>query len=183
MKIRYLEEGEEIPNIEVDYDPDEIEHINKFRLPDIQTYSWVDEIKVVLDEGAILPTRGHSDDAGFDLYAPKNMHPKHLWKGDSVTIDTGVHLEIPKGCCGVIISKSGLNVNHNVTSHGLIDSGYVGSIRVKLYNHGSERLKIEPGDKISQIVIMPCFTPRLLIADKLRDTERGSNGFGSTGRK
>lgn len=138
---------------------------------------------MVLDKGAILPTRGHDDDAGYDLYAPSNMPFKYLWKDDSAVIDTGVHIAIPKGFCGVLISKSGLNVNHDITSHGLIDAGYTGSIRVKLYHHGSERIKIEPGDKISQLVIMPCVTPNLRVVDKLPDTDRGNNGFGSTGRK
>ena len=74
-------------------------------------------------------------------------------------------------------------MKHNVTSTGLIDAGYTGSIKVKLYNHGSQRLHIEPGDKISQIVIMPCMTPDLEIVDELPTTDRGTDGFGSTGRK
>lgn len=170
MRIKYLEEGEKIPSLEEE-------------LPEIMEYSWIDEIKVVLDNGAILPTRGHDSDAGYDLYVPKNQITKYLWKNDSLVIDTGVHMFIPKGYCGVIVSKSGLNTRHGVTSTGLVDAEYTGSIKVKLYNHGNERLHIEPGDKISQIVIVPCMTPPLIVADKLPETERGSKGFGSTGRK
>lgn len=180
MKIRYLEDGEEIPNIEDDMD---FEGCPKFGLPKIKWHTWVEKMEVMVDEGGILPTRGHNEDAGYDLYAPKDMITKYLWKKDSVTIDTKVHMLIPEGYCGVIISKSGLNVKHNVTSHGLVDSGYTGSIRVKLYNHGDDRLHIEPGDKISQIVIVPCMTPKLVVVDKFPETERGNGGFGSTGRK
>lgn len=174
MKIKYLEEGEEIPSLEDD--------MGAILFPDIQTYSWVDEIKVMLDEGAIMPTRGHREDAGFDLYAPKNMVTKYLWKNDSVTIDTGVHMLLTPGTAGILISKSGLNVNHNITNTGLIDAFYTGSIKVKLYNHGSERYKVEPGDKISQLVIVPIYTPKLILTDKLPKTERANRGFGSTGR-
>ena len=165
---------ENIPSLEEDM---------PFLDDEIEWMQWVSEIKVKLDRGAIMPTQAHDTDAGYDLYAPKDMATKHLWKSDSVVVDTGVHMLIPNGYCGVIISKSGLNVKHNVTSHGLIDSGYTGSIKIKLYNHGSERLRIEPGDKISQIVIVPCMTPPLILASSLPKTDRGSRGFGSTGRK
>lgn len=174
MKIKYLEEGEEIPSLEEDM---------PFLDTDIEWTQWISEIKVKLDNGAIMPTRGHESDAGYDLYAPKSMVTKHLWKNDSIVIDTGVHMLIPDGYCGMIISKSGLNVKHSVTTDGLIDSGYTGSIKIKMYNHGDERLKVEPGDKISQIVIVPCMTPRLILAKELPHTDRGTNGFGSTGRK
>lgn len=175
MKIRYLEEGEEIPNLKDD--------MGAILFPDIQTYSWVDEIKVVLDEGAIMPTRGHSDDAGIDLYAPKNMVTKYLWKGDSVIINSGVHIAIPRGYVGMLKSRSGLNVKHSIIGEGVIDSGYTGAICIKLYNLGTERLKIEPGDKIIQLVILPIITPKLVVVDSLPKTERNDRGFGSTGRK
>lgn len=173
MKIKYLEPGEETPSLEEDLDFNE----------NVEFTQWIDHIKVKLDEGAILPTRGHESDAGYDLYVPKNQITKYLWKNDSLVIDTGVHMLIPDGYCGILISKSGLNTNKSVTSHGLIDAGYTGSIKVKLYNHGNDRLHIEPGDKISQIVIVPCMTPPLMTVDKLPDTDRGNRGFGSTGRK
>ncbi len=79
-------------------------------------------------------------------------------------------------------SKSGLNVNHGLVSEGVIDSGYTGSICVKLYNHGKNPYIVKPGDKISQLVIMPILTPELELVEHLEDTERGDNGFGSTGR-
>lgn len=135
---------------------------------------------VYLDPGAMLPKRAHSADAGFDLYAPKmDLVPKH----GSTVIDTGVHIAIPQGCAGVLISKSGLNVKHGIVSDGLIDSGYTGSIKVKLYNFSGESYFIERGDKISQIVFIPVCEPYLYPVDEpLEKTERGDGGFGSTGR-
>ena len=136
------------------------------------------KMKVMLDHGALMPTRAHEKDAGLDLYSPIDAVVYH---GDSVTIDTGVHVEIPAGYVGMIKSKSGLNVAHNLTSEGVIDSGYTGSIMVKLYNHGSRAVEIERGQKISQLVIMPIITPELEEVDDLEATERGNGGFGSTG--
>ena len=100
----------------------------------------------------------------------------------SAGIDTGVHIEIPEGYVGMLKSKSGLNVKHDITSEGVIDSGYTGSICVKLYNHGQNAYEVNKGDKISQLVIMPIFTPALEIVSHLDSTERGDGGFGSTGK-
>ena len=136
------------------------------------------KLRVVLDEGAIMPTRAHDLDAGYDLYARED---KVIFRFGSEVFDTGVHMAIEKGYCGVLISKSGLNVNMGLQSTGLIDAGYTGSIRVKLYNHGHAMVKIRKGQKISQIVILPVTTPELEPVDALEDTERGSGGFGSTG--
>ena len=83
---------------------------------------------------------------------------------------------------GFIKSKSGLNVKHNLTSDGVIDVGYTGSICVKLYNHGDKPYQVERGDKISQLVVVKIETPELELVDELEETDRGNNGFGSTGR-
>lgn len=83
-------------------------------------------------------------------------------------------------------SKSGLNVNNGIVSEGVIDSGYTGSIVVKLYNHGGYDYKVKAGDKISQLVILPILTPELEPVDSVEEfgkSERGSDGFGSTGRR
>ena len=138
----------------------------------------MEKVKIQLDEGAIMPTRAHEWDAGLDLYARETVF---LPMRDSRVFDTGVHVEIPKGYVGMIKSKSGLNVNNNITSEGVIDCGYTGSIRVKLYNNGNQNLHIQKGQKISQLVIMPIITPELLLVDKLEETERGAGGFGSSG--
>lgn len=137
------------------------------------------KMKVVLDPGAIMPTRAHQLDAGLDLYSPVYAF---VQKDNSVTIDTGVHVEIPAGYVGMIKSKSGLNVNQGLLSEGVIDAGYTGSICVKLYNHGNFAVPIQEGQKISQLVILPIITPELELVDSLEDTERGNGGFGSTGK-
>lgn len=137
-------------------------------------------LKVKLDDGARMPTRAHETDAGLDLYA---VEGKIIWPGFSRTFDTGVHIELPQGYYGKIESKSGLNVNHSIVScGGVIDEGYTGSIKVKLYNFGTEDYRIDDGDKIAQLIIMPYAAPELELVDELVETPRGDQGFGSTGR-
>ena len=137
-------------------------------------------MKIILDEGAKMPTRAHADDAGLDLYSREN---RVIYPHSSATFDIGVHVEIPRGYVGMIKSKSGLNVKYGLTSEGVLDCGYTGSIRVKLYNHSSDAYTVAAGDKISQLVIMPIIAPELeLVKDFGTETERGDNGFGSTGR-
>lgn len=143
---------------------------------------YLTNINVSLDEGAIAPTRAHDEDGGLDLYMPQNHEPVVLRRGESLTIDTGVHMEIPRGCVGLIAAKSGLNVNFGITSAGIVDAGYTGSIRVKLYNNGQMHHRFEGGDKISQILILPVKLCGVNVVDKIGGGERGDNGFGSTGR-
>jgi dUTP pyrophosphatase len=135
-------------------------------------------MKVKLDDGAKL-TRAYSTDAGLDLYS---RITQIVPAKESAVFDTGVHIELPANTVGMLKSKSGLNVKHGITSEGVIDVGYTGSIRVKLYNHSGYDYTVNKGDKISQLVIMPILTPELELVDELEETERGSNGFGSTGK-
>jgi len=135
-------------------------------------------IKVVLDEGAKAPTRAHKNDAGFDLYA---RDTQIIPAKESAVFDTGVHAEIPEGFVGFLKSKSGLNVKHGITSEGVIDAGYTGSIVAKLFNNSCFDYKINAGDKITQLVLLPIITPDIQVVDMLKDTERGDKGFGSTG--
>lgn len=136
-------------------------------------------IKVMLDDGAIMPHRAHSADAGFDLFSREDAV---IYPNAGGIFDTGVHVAIPEGYVGFLKSKSGLNVKHSIQSEGVIDSGYTGSIHVKLFNHGSKAVYIDKGQKISQLVILPIITPEPVLVDGLEDTERGANGFGSTGK-
>ncbi len=138
----------------------------------------MEKIKVMLDDGAFVPTRAHSLDAGLDLYA---MEDAVIFRDSSYTFDTGVHVEIPEGYVGFLKSKSGLNVNQGIQSSGVIDAGYTGSIRAKLYNHGHAMVRIKKGQKISQLVILPIVTPEIELVDSLEETERGNGGFGSSG--
>ena len=135
-------------------------------------------MRIKLDEGARV-SRAHDDDAGLDLHARET---RIVPANGSVIFDTGVHIELPKGSAGILISKSGLNVNHDIESTGLIDAGYTGSIRVRLANHSDEDYLVRVGDKISQLVIVPVFIPTLEFVEKLEDTKRGAGGFGSSGR-
>lgn len=133
-----------------------------------------------LDEGAYMPEKAHMEDAGFDLRTPERV-VLHRWS--NVTIDTGVHMQIPKGYCGLLVGKSGLNVKNDITGTGLVDAGYSGSIRVKLYsNNNSGSHVFEKGDKIIQIMILPVPEVRLVEGLVFSDTERGNQGFGSSGR-
>ena len=136
-------------------------------------------MRIKLDKGAYMPERAHENDAGYDLRSPVKIT---AYKRGYAIIDTGVHVEIPKGMVGMLKSKSGLNVKYGLVSEGVIDSGYTGSLVVKLYNHSDENFYINAGNKISQLVIVPCHTPELELVDELEETERGNNGFGSTGR-
>lgn len=136
-------------------------------------------MKIKLDPGAIQPTRAHDTDAGLDLYALEDRIIEA--KGDA-TFKTGVHVQLPHGCVGLLVSKSGLNVKHGITSTGLIDEGYSGEITVKLYNHGGRDYTIRKGDKISQLVILPVLYEPVEIVDEIDGGERGDAGFGSTGR-
>lgn len=136
-------------------------------------------MEIMLDEGAYMPSRGHNTDAGLDLRTPKAVTVPAY---GSVTVDTGVHVELPHGCAGLLVSKSGLNVKHDITSTGLIDEGYTGSIVVKIYNHGGEDYAFEAGDKVTQLVVLPVVCEPLEQVAAFNRTARGDNGFGSTGR-
>lgn len=145
----------------------------------------IDSINVKLDDGAYMPHRAHDADAGYDIRTPIDfaIRPMSELSGaGKIVIDTGVHIEIPQGYVGMIKSKSGLNLNKSITCEGTIDSGFSGSIKAILYNHGKHLVKFKAGDKITQLVILPIATPRLNLVTELAETERGDGGFGSTGR-
>ena len=138
-------------------------------------------MKIILDVGAYLPTYAHDADAGMDLRTPVAfIVPAH----GSYTVDTGVHIQIPVGQVGFIKAKSGLNFKAGLTAEGVIDAGFNNSIRVKLYNHSDEDYMFSRGDKITQLVLLYIAKPEngFEIVDHFEETERGNNGFGSTGR-
>lgn len=166
-----------------------IEHL-KVILDDTPIKTSV-SIKVQLDRDAFKPEKAHSDDAGFDLKTPIyftvpaasiDRLSTNLNAGMTL-IDTGVHVEIPKGYVGMIKTKSGINTKRNILTEGVIDAGYTGSIKIKMYNYGCTRQMFERGDKIAQLVIIPIHEcNEMTVVDSLDETERGDNGFGSTGR-
>ena len=133
-----------------------------------------------MEPGATAPQKAHRSDAGFDLYAREEAI---IRAGGSHVFDTGLHVGIPEGYFGSIRSKSGLNVNHGIISDGVIDAGYTGSIRVKLYNLSNEDYRVCEGDKISQLIIQPYEDDICaILCASLPSSERGDNGFGSSGR-
>ena len=138
------------------------------------------KIRIKLDENAFMPTRAYQTDAGLDLYAVEN---RVLLPGGNAVFDTGLHIELEPGYYGKIESRSGLNVKSDVVScGGVIDQGYRGSIKVKLYNLGKRTCEIERGSRIAQLIIQPCLTPEIEVVEELDEAERGDNGFGSTGK-
>ena len=136
-------------------------------------------MKIMLDEGAFMPTRAHEADAGLDLYARETTL---VSARETAKFDTGVHIELPPDTVGFLKSKSGLNVKYGILNEGVIDEGYTGSIVVNLYNNSGRDYTVNRGDKISQLVILPVLKPTLEVVDSLEQTERGNNGFGSSGR-
>lgn len=135
-------------------------------------------MKFQIDEGGIIPTRAHKDDAGVDLYTPKNVI---IRPESSEHIDLLVRVEIPKGYVGLLTSKSGLMKYKDIKTTGTIDAGYSGTIGVTVFNHGRGYAMFKRGDKITQLVVMPCITDEVEIVDQISSGERGENGFGSTG--
>lgn len=137
------------------------------------------EVEIALDPGAYMPTRAHDFDGGLDFYA---MNSVWIRPQSSEFFDTGVHIAVPRGYVGLVKSRSGLMRKNDSTTDGTIDADYTGTIGVKLFNHGKADLFIKAGDRIAQMVIVPCLLPKLVLVDKLKETERGAGGFGSTGR-
>lgn len=138
------------------------------------------KINYQLDIGAYVPEKAHDADAGFDLRTPCEIP---VPANGYAIIDTGVHVEIPYGYVGFLKSKSGLNVKHNLQCEGVIDSGYTGSIVAKINNHGTEDYTFNAGDKVTQLVILPIPEVEMVRVDEINnDTERGDNGFGSSGK-
>lgn len=133
---------------------------------------------------AVLPTYGSSEAAGADLYACLE-EDVIIAPGQSVFIPTGLAMEIPKGCAGLIYARSGLACKRGLAPAnkvGVVDSDYRGEFMIVLHNHGSQPQTVSHGERIAQLVITPVLTPSYEEADELLDTDRGCGGFGSTGK-
>ena len=138
-----------------------------------------------LTSTAIIPTRGSEKAAGYDLYADTNsvveIKPHKTQK-----INTGIAIMIPNGYYGAIVARSGLSTKKGLrpaNCTGIIDSDYRGDIIVALHNDSDEVQTIEPRERIAQLVICPFLSVEFNEVDELDETERGENGFGSTGTK
>ncbi len=135
-------------------------------------------MNVKLDGGAYVPKRAYERDGGLDLRAKENFE---IAPYNMVDVDTGVHVALPEGTSGFIKSKSGI-MRQGITVDGLIDEGYRGSIHVVMFNHTGERKYFAAGEKIAQLAIVPVRYEKVVVVDELDETDRGENGFGSTGK-
>lgn len=138
----------------------------------------------LLRPGARLPAYGSPEAAGADLYACLET-PVTIAPGQTAFIPTGIALEVPNGCAGLVYARSGLACKRGLAPAnkvGVIDSDYRGEILVALHNHGAEDQTIAHGERIAQLVITPVLQPDYEVAAELMDTQRDQGGFGSTGR-
>ena len=138
----------------------------------------------LLKAGAKLPTYGSAQAAGADLYACLEQ-PVTIAPGETAFISTGIALEVPVGCAGLIYARSGMACKRGLAPAnkvGVVDSDYRGEIMVALHNHGSISQTVENGERVAQFVITPVLTPAYEIAEDLSDTLRNQGGFGSTGK-
>ena len=137
-----------------------------------------------LRPGAKLPSYGSSGAAGADLTACLET-PVTIEPGQTAFIPTGIAIEVPAGCAGLVYARSGMACKQGLAPAnkvGVIDSDYRGEILVALYNHGMEARTIEPGQRVAQLLITPVLTPAYEEAEELTDTARDAGGFGSTGK-
>ncbi len=138
----------------------------------------------LLKWGARLPTYGSTQAAGADLYACLEQ-PLTIAPGETAFVSTGIALEVPVGCAGLIYARSGLACKRGLAPAnkvGVVDSDYRGEIMVALHNHGSVSQTVEHGERVAQFVITPVLTPAYEITGELSDTSRNQGGFGSTGK-
>lgn len=138
-----------------------------------------------LNENAVLPTYGSANAAGADIYACLDA-PLTIAPHETVMVHTGLAMEIPEGCAGLIYARSGLACKRNLAPAnkvGVVDSDYRGEFMIALHNHGTTSQTIEPKERIAQLVITPYIVGQFEVVDELDTTERGVGGFGSTGRK
>jgi dUTP pyrophosphatase len=132
-----------------------------------------------ISEHALIPTRASPGSVGYDLYSIEDMHILPYQRG---IVCTGIAATIPMGVYGRIAPRSGLAVKHGVqTGAGVIDPDYTGELKVILFNHGSEKFEIKKGDRIAQLILEKCETPLIDEVEEIKDTQRGTRGFGSSG--
>ena len=145
----------------------------------------MEKIKVKkLRKNAILPTYGSEEAAGADLYACLEQDVT-VAPGETAFIPTGLSMMIPVGAAGLVYARSGMACKRGLAPAnkvGVIDSDYRGEFIVVLHNHGSQPQTVSNGERVAQLVVTPVFTPGFTEVDELTGTERGSGGFGSTGK-
>lgn len=132
---------------------------------------------------AIIPTRKKPGDSGLDLHAMIDNGYEWILPGERLRIMTGIAIELPEGHEAHVRSRSGLTSEGIVACGGLgtVDNGYRGEIGVTLFNHSFDRFRVRHGDRVAQLVICPVALPEVVEVEELSETERGADGFGSTG--
>lgn len=135
-------------------------------------------MKIKLDPWGTMPMMAHPDDGGWDLYAPEDVC---IMPGEVITIKTGVHVQLPRATAGIIKNRSSM-FRRGIITDGLIDRGYTGEIGVTLINVGQYDCRIHKGDRIAQLVIVGVMRSSWELVDELDASERGDNGFGSSGK-
>lgn len=145
----------------------------------------MDTIRVKkLHPNAVLPTYGSAEAAGADLYACLD-EAVTIAPGEVYWVPTGIALEVPKGCAGLVYARSSMGAKRGLAPAnkvGVVDSDYRGEIRVVLLNHSGQPQTLQPGERVAQFVITPVLTPAYEEVEQLSDTTRGTGGFGSTGQ-
>lgn len=139
------------------------------------------KLNVKTEDGIEPPRYAHEGDAGLDLRISREVT---LGPGGRELVGTGVAVEIPPGCVGLVFPRSGLAAKRGITlsnAVGVIDSGYRGEIRVALLNVSDETAALDVGTRVAQMVVMPFVPCEVIAVDSLEQTERGEDGFGSTG--
>jgi len=136
---------------------------------------------VLLNNNAQVPSKQHKIDIGYDIYSSNEykLIPKKV-----TLIETGLAIELPIGCAGFILPRSGLASKHSITSinsPGLIDPGYTGEIKIPLINHSDEMYYLKKGERFAQLVLIDANDANFKVVEKLTDSKRSDKGFGSTG--
>lgn len=140
------------------------------------------KLNVKLADGAPLPRHAKPGDAGLDLTVRESLN---IAPFGTVMAGTGVSVEIPEGYVGLCFPRSGISTKRGINLSncvGVIDSGYRGEIMAPLHNMTGEEQRIEKGERVCQLIVMPYETCECVEADDLGETVRGGSGFGSSGR-
>lgn len=143
------------------------------------------DLKYIKTKEVKDPVRGHDTDAGIDFFIPEDFEPITLQPNEDVLIDAGIKVIVPKGFALIFKEKSGVAVKKKLTIGAcVVDSDYRGVVHLHLFNNGRNEVVLEPGDKITQGIVVPISLckPKLISEEEYNsyDTERGEGGFGST---
>jgi dUTP pyrophosphatase len=134
----------------------------------------------LLHENATLPKRQNKDDAGYDIYSIEDIT---IPPGEMKLVRTGISFTVPEGTYGQLAPRSGLSTKGVFVNAGVIDRGYTGEVSVCLFNfHPKNTITLESKSRIAQLILKKIDTPEIVSVDSLQTSDRGSGGFGSTGK-